>query len=411
MTGGPAPVRGGHDRADRVVERIEGELNRAVRVHAAEPVEANGQMVAANLSALPALAERCGVRRAIVVVDRGAVEASGHSGELRALVRGLAVAEFDAFSPNPRAAEAAEAARWAHRADADGVIAVGGGSCCDVAKASALCARTPGMADAVIRGEVPALTTPLPIIAVPTTSGSGSEATGFAALYVGARKVSVGAGLVRPACVVLDERLHASMPREVAAASGLDALSHAVESLWAVASTELSRAFARAAGAIIAGALVPSVTAGGAGPRRAMMIGAYLAGRAIGIGTTTAAHALAYGLTQRLGLAHGHAAALTLGRVAAWNARATTEDCRDPRGVPWVADACLEAAGLLGVVPEAMPGVIADLLHALGLPATARDAGATPETIRTIAESVDPVRLANNPRRVRTGDAVAMLTP
>lgn len=374
------------------------------------PIDAQGQTVAARTEALPELMALHGIRSPLLVVDSSAVRASGMGGILRESLEGCAAGVFNRFMPNPSTESAVDAARQARRLGADGVVSVGGGSCCDVAKGAALGAPSPGDAEAVLRNDQPPLADPLPLVAIPTTSGSGSEATGFAALYVGTRKVSIWHPRLTPRCVVLDERLHAAMPRTVAASAGLDALSHALESLWAVGSTDESLAFARAAGPLIAGALAEGMGSVSRLSRQRMMIGAYLAGRAIGVGRTTAAHALAYGLTMHLGLAHGHAVALSVGRVAAWNAEVTAESCVDPRGTAWVADRCAEAAALLGTVPERLPGSIENLLRVLGLPSSPVEAGATHEIIRRIAEGVDPIRLSNNPRRLSVGDAARLLS-
>ncbi len=367
------------------------------------------QRVAWSIVDLPELLLSVGSVRPLLVVDRGAVQASGVGPELDDLLAAVQTRTFSGFSPNPKCEEVAEAILAAADHTADAVIAVGGGSCLDVAKVAAMGARTPELADAIARGEARPGAETLPIIAAPTTAGTGSEATHFAAVYIGQRKVSIGDQRMRPGSVILDVRLHRSMPAMLAAQTGCDALGQALESIWAVGSTPDSLASAKAAAEHIASNLVESVTAGTLNARREMMVGAHLAGRAIDISKTTAAHALSYQLTQRFGIAHGHAVALTLGHIGAWNAGVTEADCVDPRGPVDVAGRVSLAASLLGVTPDRMPGAVRSLLLKIGLPATLKEAGVDADSIPDMAARVDPVRLSNNPRRFTSESIEALL--
>jgi alcohol dehydrogenase class IV len=247
------------------------------------------------------------------------------------------------------------------------------------------------------------------MIAVPTTSGTGSEATHFAAIYVDGKKVSVSHPMLRPWAAILDERLHRAMPRPLAAVTGLDALGQAMESLWAVGSTEESRVYAAAGLKLIAGSLVASGVEADADARRAMMLGAHLAGRAINISKTTASHAMSYQLTQRFGIAHGHGVALTLGHVAAANAEVAEGECIDPRGVEHVRRWVQEGASILGCAPEELPGFIAGLVEQLGLPPTLAEAGVPGEALNSLSEAIDPTRMGNNPRRLSLDESRALL--
>jgi len=343
-----------------------------------------------------------GVRTPMVVVDRGAIRASGVEAKLPKLLDGLDWILFDGFTPNPRAEDAHCAAQVAASHGSDGVIAIGGGSCLDVAKVAAIACQTPGISEDIARGISLASAEPVPFIAVPTPTGTGSEATHFGAIYVNGRKVSVAHEGMRPGGIILDADLHLTMPAHVAAASGLDALCQAMESLWAAGGTDESRAFARAAGPLIAGNLVSSVLDCEPEARARVMIGAHLAGQAINISKTTASHALSYQFTQRFGLDHGHAVALTIGQIAGLNAGTTDSDCNHPGGAELVAELVGEASGFLGSVVEDLPARVADLLSEIGQAPSLREAGVDRDSLKSLAVACDPVRLGNNPRRLDT---------
>ena len=155
------------------------------------------------------------------------------------------MAQFLDFSPNPKEADVACGVEAWKAAGAEKLIAVGGGSAIDMAKLVGFSAANGVGLDGALAlkagGEMP------PFFAFPTTAGTGSEATHFAVCYRGNEKFSVANPLLRPARVGLLAEWTASMPPIVAAASGMDALAHGVESWWAKGATEESRAWAEKA--------------------------------------------------------------------------------------------------------------------------------------------------------------------
>lgn len=367
------------------------------------------QHVSGSIEALPEILRLTGITRPFVAVDAQALRASGLETRIHELLAPYEPVIFDRISPNPRSEDAAGAAELASRAHVDGVIAIGGGSCCDIAKIVSLALHTPSLAHRLARGECADRAMPAPLVAIPTTSGTGSEATHFAAIYVGGQKVSVAHPALRPLGVVLDEQFHLAMPRYVAACSGLDALGQAIESTWAVGSTDASLGYARMAGPLAAEHLAPSVLTGSPDSRRAMMLASHLAGKAINFSKTTAAHALSYQFTQELGFAHGHAVALTLGQIAEWNAGVTESDCVDPRGSAWVRSRVAEACEYFGCSPETLRPRLASLLESFQLPPAIHEIRIAPGILERFASRVDPVRLGNNPRRLDEASALACL--
>lgn len=381
------------------------ELIDAVRRHSALQGER-----ADTLGALGAMLDRMGLDRVLLVIDRDAVSACDAGGLLRDQMGERCVGEFDGFAPNPTSDQAAAAARAIRSANAQGVVAIGGGSCMDVGKVGALAAATG--ADRLVatcEGAPAGDTNSLPVIAIPTTSGTGSEATHFAAIYVQGRKVSVVHPSMRPAGVVLDFTLHMKMPTRLAAATGLDALCQSLESMWAVGSTDESLDYAKLGGALVGAHLVESVRTASGAAREAMMWGAHAAGMAINISKTTAPHALSYQLTSRFGVPHGIAAALSLGYIGRENGAVTDQDCSDPRGAEWVRSRVRDAAATLSATCEQFPAAVSSLLREVGVPCCLRAAGVDRSSISVLAARVDPVRLSNNPRRLSVDRLAAVL--
>jgi len=238
-------------------------------------------------------------------------------------------------------------------------------------------------------------------------AGVGREATPCAASYVEGRKRSIGDGSLRPRAAVLERRFAQAMPPELAAETSLDALCQAMESLWAVGSDAGSIEAARAALPLLADHIVDGVR--GDGDARAMMqVGAYLAGRAIAISKTTASHAMSYALTTNHGIAHGHAVAMTVGSLAAFNSEVEEEDCLDVRGVEHVRSMAVEAASAFAVEPADAHRRVMDIVEDCGLSSSLTAVGVDEDAIGVLARSVDPVRLSNNPRRLAEEDAARM---
>lgn len=252
----------------------------------------DGQVLARSLHALPDLFDHLAIRRVLLVLDVGAARATRADEILASLLKDRIACTFTDFTPNPTSDQPLRAAEFAHRAGVDAVLALGGGSCMDVAKVGALAAGAPDRADTLVRGANPHDVVPLPVVAIPTTSGTGSDTTHFSAIYVDKKKISVAHPHIRPRGVVLDASLHIAMPAPIAAATGLDALCQATESLWSVASSDASRTHALHAQSLLIPHLVQSVRTADPVARERVMLGSHLAGRAINLTKTTAAHAL-----------------------------------------------------------------------------------------------------------------------
>lgn len=352
------------------------------------------------------------VHSVFLVCDRDAYSLCGAEAEVERHLRGCLVTRFNDFTPNPRLEDIQTGVKHFLAAPHDVIIGVGGGSALDVAKMISLFAGNEHVkAEMVVRQQAAIARHGPPVIAIPTTSGTGAEVTGFSALYLDGAKHSVAHPFVLPAVAIVDPKLTYSMPAAVTAATGLDALCQAIESMWAVGSTAESQEYAEQALALAASNLLSVARAPSPASRGAMARAAHLAGRAINISKTTAAHAVSYALTYEHGVPHGMAVALTMGAWMVYNAEVTGEDCADPRGPEHVRRAIRRVLAILECpdVASAREWLIG-LLKSTGCPTRLTDIGVTSSTQRgLIAGKCNAERMGNNPRQVDTATLELLL--
>jgi len=228
------------------------------------------------------------------------------------------VAVYDRVTPNPSLDDLDDAAMGLRALAARAIVAVGGGSTLDTAKVLGVTmssAMERPLAQIFRMNGVPDWTSTVPVVAVPTTSGTGAEVTPFATVWdtVSHRKHSVAGALVYPAHAVLDPELTISLPRDETLFSGLDTVSHALESLWNGNRTCVTAAYARHA-LTLAGRALPAALDDPTDvqERANMQNAALLAGLAISQSRTAIAHAISYPLTAWFGVPHGLACSFTL---------------------------------------------------------------------------------------------------
>lgn len=330
--------------------------------------------------------------RALIVTDPGLVEA-GHVGAAvdRLSRAGFETAVFDGAAENPtteHVARGVEAAQ-AHRPDL--LVGLGGGSSMDCAKGINF-VYTQGGAIEDYWGVDKATRPMLPTLGVPTTAGTGSEAQRFALISRASdhRKMACGDRKARFRTVILDPALVETVPRSVAAVTGIDALSHAVESFVTTRRNPVSTIFAHESFRLIERSFEQYLTdPSQAGPRGDMLLGAHLAGAAIEASMLGAAHSCANPLTARFGLVHGQAVGLMLPHVVRFNGSA----------VPELYEDLAAAAGLQGV--EALGNRLAELLAAAGLHSRLESCGVTRDSLDLMAGEAAEQWTANfNPRAV-----------
>ena len=278
------------------------------------------------------LARHLGGRRILLVTD-GGLRKAGYCDRAKSILRaaGLEMAIFDQVQVNPTSDDVDKCVTFAKSAQIDLIVGLGGGSSIDCAKGANFVLTNGGkMMD--YQGVGKANLPMLPMIAVPTTSGTGSEAQSFAIIADANTRMKMACGDPKAACriAILDPELTVTMPPAVTASTGIDAMTHAIESYVTTKRNPISQMFARQAWELLSSAF-PIVLRepGNLAARGRMQLGAFLAGAAIENSMLGATHATANPLTAHYGTIHGIAVGVMLPHVVRWNAEAVGELYRD----------------------------------------------------------------------------------
>ena len=288
---------------------------------------------------------------------------------------------FQEYHPNPDLQDALPGAELFRREKCDGILSIGGGSAMDTAKAIKALLYADSMEDA-LEGRFPERMV-IPHLAVPGTAGTGAEATQSAVVYLGDRKTTLSHPDLRPDGVILDAELLDTLPAYHKKAAAMDALSQGIESYWSRSATEDSRVHAYLA---ILGVLdnLKAYLAGDPHAAEEMLDASFQSGKAIQMTRTTAAHAMSYQLTKKMGLAHGHACMVTL--PVLWEQMAEREEMKE-----LLLD--LSRKMRLGD-PQMAPRLLRGILYDLELEIPEMPDG---ETLEAMAAAVNPERLGNHP--------------
>src|SRR3954452_13789888 len=277
-----------------------------------------------KLNELGSLASGLGAKRVLVVSDPGIVKAGHTARGIRSLERnGLAVTLFDRIEENPTTSHVNDGLADAQEFRPDMIVGLGGGSSMDCAKGINFLFSCGGRVQDYW-GEGKATGPLLPMIAVPTTSGTGSETQSYALIADAATHVKMACGDKRAAfrAAILDPELTLTQPPRVTALTGIDALAHAIETYVTKRRNSISLAFSREAWRYLASNLSRVIgNPNDLAARGEMQLGACLAGLAIENSMLGAAHALANPLTATYGIAHGEAIALMLPHVVRRNGK------------------------------------------------------------------------------------------
>ena len=357
---------------------------------------------------LSAQLDRLGCRRILCVTGRDSYSRSGAEEFVRNTMGRRKSCRFAEFSPNPLMHELEAGLECFRCFKPDCIMGIGGGSAIDMAKlinffGSVGLEPSGYLSNPSTDLEVQSL----PLVAVPTTAGAGSEATRFAVLYENKVKHSVEHSSMLPNLVVLNPSLSESQTPYQVACCGFDAFSQAIESFWAVGSSEHSRDLSIRAIALCMNHLKEAVRAPTAEHRSGMVEAAFFSGQAINIAKTTAAHALSYTLTSFYGLPHGHAVAMMLPSVFACNAAVSESTADRSLGLEIAQGRMTELCSVLGY--DSASGAVAmikELCRCIDLDSRWIGAGGFDIFgIRSnLVDNANMNRLKNNPRRLCSSD-------
>lgn len=296
---------------------------------------------------------------------------------------------FSNFQPNPLYESVEEGVKLFNECGAQMIVAVGGGSALDIAKCIKLYSNLSSdkcyLEQEIIPNDVP-------LITIPTTAGTGSEATRYAVIYYKGSKQSVTDYSIIPSVVLMDASVLKTLPMYQKKATMLDAFCHAIESYWSVNSTKESRFYScRAIQMIIDNK--DAYLADNEKVNASILSAANLAGKAINITQTTAGHAMCYKITSLYGFAHGHAAALCISKLWPWMLE-NTDKCIDPRGEEHLKNIFHEIATVMGCSDcKQAAAFFHEIVDGMDFK-KAEPAEADYEQLKT---SVNPVRLKNHP--------------
>ncbi|MXX13163.1 MAG: iron-containing alcohol dehydrogenase [Gemmatimonadetes bacterium] len=357
---------------------------------------------------IPQILNEQQVKKAQIVTDRGLVQASVVARVTEILDKShIAYSIYDGVEPNPPIRNVEDCAAQYQSENCDFLLAIGGGSSMDVAKTSGVLVNHGGKITDYFIGEKP-VPGPIPfLLCVPTTYGTASEVTPFAVITDDNHfKGTVSGPYVIPDVGILDADMAVALPLPIAAATGMDALTHAIESYVSLMSNPISEGMALHAIRLISQNLRQAAYSDhNHEATQNMIIGSTMAGFAFSQTRLGNVHAMSHPVGGHYGVPHGIANSILLTRIMTYNRYACPEKFAD------IAAAMGEDVNGLGAVDASVLAVeaVQNLSDDVGIPATLGEAGAKAEGIHVMAE--DAMKSGNiqvNPRKTTIKDVIAL---
>jgi len=357
------------------------------------------------------LVESAAPNKIFVVTGKKSYHHSGAENFVQESLKGFEYVRFSDFEQNPKYEDVLRGISVFKASSCDLIIAIGGGSVMDMAKLINTFSHNPQIEGlAIIKNSKRIEHQGAALIAIPTTAGTGSEATHFAVVYHQKKKYSVAHASILPNVVGLNALFTQSQSGYLSACAGLDALSQAIESYWSVGASKASKHYAKEAIQLLIPNLEKVVQTPDKESRTAVLQGSYLAGKAINLSKTTAAHAVSYAFTTYFSIPHGHAVFLTLPKFLTYNYGVSKLDSNDPRGVEYTKDTMLELCSLFQVKkPEEATAFLNTLALNMGIELSIEKLGIT-QYEDIITSNVNMERLGNNPRNITIQQLRSLLT-
>ena len=301
----------------------------------------------------------------------------------------IKITYFFDFKPNPTYESVCAGIKEFHKSGSNFILAIGGGSAIDVAKSIKLYANMNEKLN-YLKQEI--VLNDIVLMAVPTTAGTGSEATRYAVIYYENEKQSITHESIIPSVVLMDSSLLETLPNYQKKATLMDAFSHSIESYWSVNSTEESKEYSKKAISIILKNMKDYLNDKKEVYEEMLMASNY-AGKAINITQTTAGHAMCYKLTSLYNIAHGHAAIL-INSVLLPFMLDNIYKCSDFRGKDYLVETFKELGKILNCQNNTeLKNYLKKLLKDLDL----YNINMNLNDIDLLTNSVNETRLKNNP--------------
>lgn len=340
------------------------------------------------------------VRRVLAVTGKKSFHESGGKVILDDCLKDYSVTFFSDFEVNPKLLDAQRGVELAKENDVEALVCIGGGSVLDMGKLIKALYSNSTQAVRLATGDIKVIDPNLPLVAIPTTAGSGSESTHFAVVYVEGKKYSLADACLIPNDIILDGALVLSATRYQKACNVLDALSQSIESAWAVGASDRSREISFLALKMCIANFDRYVNCEtDILAAQGMIEASNLAGQAINISKTTAAHAWSYGFTTHFGTPHGHAVWLTLPAIFEIHARAMKDDMRSNMDLALLRAVIEKLMHILGIVDvESIAPFFDRLLRSIGIDGDINMVVAPSDNVRMeLSTLVNVERLKNNP--------------
>jgi alcohol dehydrogenase class IV len=341
-------------------------------------------------------------KRIFLVTGKKSFEKSGAKALLNEHLIDKEFIRFSNFKTNPEMEDLKSGIEIFKNFNPEIVIAVGGGSVIDIAKLINIFSFQNSSPEKIINDKKNIKKRGLQLIAIPSTTGTGSEVTQFSVVYKDKKKYSVDHEYLTPTDFIIEPKLAVGLPSYVMACSAFDALSQATESFWSVNSSEESKSYSKKAIKLLTKSISSAVISRNLDDIKNLFLGANLAGRAINLTRTTAPHAFSYPLTSRYGIPHGHAVAVLLGKFFVVNSNSSLENVVDQRGKKYLDEMFHELFNLFECkTSQECEKYWYDLMKKLSLETNLKKLGVNDKKdILTIFNNVNFERLKNNPTLV-----------
>ncbi|MBS83216.1 MAG: alcohol dehydrogenase [Gammaproteobacteria bacterium] len=342
------------------------------------------------------------IKTVLLVTGKSSYNSNNINDKLTSNLLSTNITRFNDFSVNPKIEDTIKGIKIFNSTKPDAVIAVGGGSVIDMAKQiNILAVQDSDNIHDIIKNKNDITKPGKPLIAIPTTTGTGSESTHFAVTYINKIKYSLAHQYMLPDYCIIDPVFSYTMPPYLTATCGMDALTQSIESYWSVNSTNESKRYAKESISLILKNIENAVK-GIKEARNEMALAAHFSGKAINISKTTAPHAISYPLSMYFNISHGHAVALTLGYFFNINTKINEIDVVDSRGKKYVLTTMNEIFDLFSQSnANHCKKFWYKLMQNIKLETNISKLGIrSKQDIEKIIENIDPVRIKNNPTKI-----------
>ena len=343
--------------------------------------------------------EKFDSKKLFIVTGKQSFKKSGAKEYINKELKNYNITFFNNFSINPKFNDALSGSKKCIKNKCDTVIAIGGGSVIDMAKLINAFIFHKGKEKDLVIGNIKKNPYSLNFIAIPTTSGTGSEETHFAVVYINNKKYSLALKNLLPTLSIVDPFFTKNLDSYNKATTAFDALSQSVESFWNIYATKRSKNYAARSIKLILKNMNTYINKPTEYSRFNMSKGSNLSGKAINITKTTAPHAISYPITTYCNIPHGHAVAISLGKFFVINSGLKSKYKKNPNVKFNLNNRMRDLFKLFSCESgEECEKIWYDLMRSVGLEVNPKKLGISKKSvIKLIKKDVNTERLKNNP--------------